>query len=81
MLSSLLLLLSRARLAVGPGEGERLPLGGSPSRQQVVEERGGAGAHERVEGGDGEHAQAVQGLLRRLRHLGQDALQKKEESD
>ena len=43
---------------------------------QVVEEGGAARADVRVEGGDGEDAEAVQRLLRGLRHLRQDALKK-----
>lgn len=67
-----------ARAAVGPREHRRPPLGGAPSGQQVVEQRGAARADEGVERGHREDAQLVEGALGSAGHVGQQRLQEEE---
>lgn len=63
-----------AGTAVGPRQHRRSPLGGPATSEQVVEQRGRAGADEGVEGGDREHAQLVQRVLRGPRNVCQQRL-------
>lgn len=60
--------------AVGPRQHRRTTLGGSASGEQVVEQRGRAGADEGVERGDREHAQLVQRVLCGARHVSEQRL-------
>lgn len=56
---------------VGARQDRGATLGGPSSGQQVVQQRRRPGTDERVERGDGEHAQLVQRVLRGSRHVGQ----------